>query len=90
MTSQARRRLNGKSCHRSDEYLPQSPRPPDFRYIELGAVRGRALTSISGATGKVSHLVDADDVFVETAAVSDLTCLLQIADLLRAENLGTA
>jgi hypothetical protein len=28
--------------------------------------------------------------FLETAAVSDLTCLLQIADLLRAENLGTA
>lgn len=37
-----------------------------------------------------SHQVDADDVFLETAAVGDLTSLLQIADLLRAENLGTA
>lgn len=37
-----------------------------------------------------SRHVDADDVSLESPAVSDLTSLLQIADLLRAENLGTA
>jgi hypothetical protein len=37
-----------------------------------------------------SRHVDADDVYLESSAVSDLTSLLQIADLLRAEHLGTA
>jgi len=37
-----------------------------------------------------SHQVDADDLYLDTPAVSDLNSLLQIADLLRAENLGTA
>ena len=37
-----------------------------------------------------SHQVDADDPYLDTRAVRDLNSLLQIADLLRAENLGTA
>lgn len=37
-----------------------------------------------------SRHVDADDVYLESSAVSDLTSLLQIADLLRSEHLGTA
>lgn len=37
-----------------------------------------------------SHQVDADDLYLDSAAVSDLTSLRQIADLLRADNLGTA
>jgi hypothetical protein len=37
-----------------------------------------------------SHQVDTEDVFLETTAVSDLTSLFQIADLLRVESLGTA
>jgi hypothetical protein len=48
------------------------------------------ITELEGRLTEESHHVDADDVFLETAAVSDLTSLLQIADLLRAENLGTA
>ncbi len=31
-----------------------------------------------------------DDISLDSAAVSDLTSLLQFADLLRAKNLGTA
>jgi hypothetical protein len=37
-----------------------------------------------------SHRVDTDDVYLDSAAISDLTSLRQIGDLLRAENLGTA
>lgn len=37
-----------------------------------------------------SHRVDADDVHLDSAAISDLTSLRQIGDFLRAENLGTA
>lgn len=37
-----------------------------------------------------SHHVNADDIFPEMAAVGELTSLLQIADLLRAESLGMA
>jgi len=37
-----------------------------------------------------SRQVDAEDVSLDSAAISDLTSLLQIADLLRVDNLGTA
>ena len=37
-----------------------------------------------------SRQVDAEDVSLDSAAISDLTSLLQIADLLRMDNLGTA
>lgn len=37
-----------------------------------------------------SREVDADDSYLDTRAVSDLNSLIHIADLLRAENLGTA
>jgi hypothetical protein len=37
-----------------------------------------------------SRRVDADDVYLDSAAISDLTGLRQIGDFLRAENLGTA
>ena len=39
---------------------------------------------------KESREVDADDPYLDTRAVSDLNSLIHIADLLRAENLGTA
>jgi len=37
-----------------------------------------------------SHQVDMDDISLDSAAVSDLTSLRQITDLLLADNLGTA
>ena len=37
-----------------------------------------------------SREVDADDPYLDTRAVCDLNSLIHIADLLRAENLGTA
>lgn len=37
-----------------------------------------------------SHRIDTDDAYLDSAAISDLTSLRQIGDLLRAESLGTA
>ncbi len=48
------------------------------------------ITELEGRLIEESHQVDMDDISLDSAAVSDLTSLLQIADLLRTENLGTA
>jgi hypothetical protein len=48
------------------------------------------LTGLESRLTKESHEVDMEDISLGSAAIGDLTSLLQIADLLRANNLGTA
>lgn len=48
------------------------------------------IVELEGRLIKKSHQVDMDDISLNSAAVSNLTSLRQIADLLLAVNLGTA
>ena len=48
------------------------------------------LTELEARLIDESHQVDMDDMTLGSAAISDLNSLKQVADFLRAENLGTA
>jgi len=48
------------------------------------------LAELEASLTEESHEVDMDDLYLGSAAISDLTSLKQVVDLLRVENLGTA
>jgi len=48
------------------------------------------LAELEARLTEESHEVDMDDLYLGSAAISDLTSLKQVVDLLRVENLGTA
>lgn len=48
------------------------------------------LSDLEAQLTEKSHEVDMDDTSLGSAAMSDLTSLKQVADILRAENLGRA
>jgi hypothetical protein len=48
------------------------------------------LTEMEARLTEESHEVDMDDLSLGSSAISDLTSLKQVADLLRVENLGIA
>jgi hypothetical protein len=48
------------------------------------------LTRLEADLTEKSHEVDMEDTYLGSAAISDLTSLKQIEDLLRADRLGTA
>jgi hypothetical protein len=48
------------------------------------------LTELEARLTEESHEVDMDDLSLRSSAISDLTSLKQVADLLRVEKLGTA
>jgi hypothetical protein len=48
------------------------------------------LTGLEADLTEKSHEVDMEDTYLGSTAISDLTSLKQIEDLLRADRLGTA
>ena len=50
----------------------------------------RYLTELDARLVEESHEVDLDDIALTSGAANDLASLRQVADLLRAENLGTS
>ena len=50
----------------------------------------RYITELDARLIEESHQVDLDDTTLTSGAASDLASLRQVADLLRAENLGTS
>jgi hypothetical protein len=56
----------------------------------LGRVTIRDTDEQIAQITKESHEVDMDDLYLGSAAISDLTSLKQVVDLLRVESLGTA